>query len=301
MTKRNGFTLIELLVVIAIIAILAAILFPVFAQAREKARQAACVSNEKQIGLAILMYNQDYDETMPMDRSFGNYNTGLSIEIGPYLQKVNSFSGNTGGVWHCPDDGVVAAEDPADGITLPAGAVHQSYVPVVGIVSGGSLDGYDESAWLKTTSSAGPNTWNPGRADSQFADPAGTFIMGENTNPSMILGQNPVGIKRPFEIPAALNSGAFFAQNCTSPEDNTNCSSLLNGSTGGGWHQGGWNYVYADGHVKFKIPSQTIGVGCNNGSAGLVHCNSIGGGTPDTGTECWWRAPCGPWTVTPGD
>ncbi len=63
--QRRGFTLIELLVVIAIIAILAAILFPVFAQAREKARQASCLSNMKQHGLAILMYSQDYDELMP--------------------------------------------------------------------------------------------------------------------------------------------------------------------------------------------------------------------------------------------
>jgi len=62
----KGFTLIELLVVIAIIAILAAILFPVFAQAREKARQTTCLSNLKQIGLALNMYVQDYDETFPM-------------------------------------------------------------------------------------------------------------------------------------------------------------------------------------------------------------------------------------------
>lgn len=63
---RRAFTLIELLVVIAIIAILAAILFPVFAQAREKARAITCVSNEKQIGLAFMLYVQDYDETFPM-------------------------------------------------------------------------------------------------------------------------------------------------------------------------------------------------------------------------------------------
>ncbi len=60
--KRNGFTLIELLVVIAIIAILAAILFPVFAQAREKARAISCMSNHKQLALALRMYTQDYDE-----------------------------------------------------------------------------------------------------------------------------------------------------------------------------------------------------------------------------------------------
>src|SRR5438045_8254156 len=62
---RHAFTLIELLVVIAIIAILAAILFPVFARAREKARQASCQSNLKQIGIAFKMYVQDYDETWP--------------------------------------------------------------------------------------------------------------------------------------------------------------------------------------------------------------------------------------------
>jgi prepilin-type N-terminal cleavage/methylation domain-containing protein len=64
-TNRRGFTLIELLVVIAIIAILAAILFPVFAQARESARKTTCLSNMKQLGLGVMMYVQDYDEVFP--------------------------------------------------------------------------------------------------------------------------------------------------------------------------------------------------------------------------------------------
>lgn len=71
-TRLSGFTLIELLVVIAIIAILAAILFPVFAKAREKARQASCQSNLKQIGLALLSYQQDYDEWTPPEM-IGDY------------------------------------------------------------------------------------------------------------------------------------------------------------------------------------------------------------------------------------
>src|SRR5207302_5942836 len=69
-SSRTAFTLIELLVVIAIIAILAAILFPVFAQAREKARQANCLSNFKQIGLGVMMYVQDWDETYPTSRLY---------------------------------------------------------------------------------------------------------------------------------------------------------------------------------------------------------------------------------------
>src|SRR5918994_5557325 len=69
---RHGFTLIELLVVIAIIAILAAILFPVFAQARAKARQSACLSNMKQLGTGLIMYAQDYDETLPLNDYIGN-------------------------------------------------------------------------------------------------------------------------------------------------------------------------------------------------------------------------------------
>jgi prepilin-type N-terminal cleavage/methylation domain-containing protein/prepilin-type processing-associated H-X9-DG protein len=81
--SRRGFTLIELLVVIAIIAILAAILFPVFARAREKARMASCQSNLKQLALGVLMYAQDYDEMTP--GAYGNSSryTGLPIPPGP--------------------------------------------------------------------------------------------------------------------------------------------------------------------------------------------------------------------------
>jgi prepilin-type N-terminal cleavage/methylation domain-containing protein len=103
--KRAGFTLIELLVVIAIIAILAAILFPVFAQAREQARKATCVSNTKQLGLGTMMYVQDYDEMYPCNswdgapmgttdndiRQDGNRFTLWPWRIMPYLKNKQIF------------------------------------------------------------------------------------------------------------------------------------------------------------------------------------------------------------------
>ncbi len=85
-SARSGFTLIELLVVIAIIAILAAILFPVFAQAREKARQTACLSNLKQVGLAVRMYVQDYDETLPRTELGGDVDAAHEYLWGDMLQ-----------------------------------------------------------------------------------------------------------------------------------------------------------------------------------------------------------------------
>src|SRR6476620_4419859 len=106
--KARGFTLIELLVVIAIIAILAAILFPVFAQAREKARSTACLSNMKQMGMASVMYADDNNETLPTWSAYyaDYYSTQPSSEkypdavthywdalIQPYVKNGNPVSG----------------------------------------------------------------------------------------------------------------------------------------------------------------------------------------------------------------
>jgi len=106
--RRSAFTLIELLVVIAIIAILAAILFPVFAQAREKARQITCVSNEKQMGLALLQYVQDNDEYLPMAQYADNVpvNHDWAAVIQPYVKNGlvvgNGYQTGQGGIWSCP-------------------------------------------------------------------------------------------------------------------------------------------------------------------------------------------------------
>ena len=87
----RGFTLIELLVVIAIIAILAAILFPVFARAREKARETSCTSQLRQLGLALHMYAQDYDEQFPFDNYAGNPHPMLCTGLYPYVKNRSIF------------------------------------------------------------------------------------------------------------------------------------------------------------------------------------------------------------------
>ncbi|RYX85515.1 DUF1559 domain-containing protein [bacterium] len=96
--KASAFTLIELLVVIAIIAILASILFPVFARARENARRSSCMSNQKQLGLGLLQYTQDYDEKYPAGLANGNNWKGIGWAgmINPYVKSAQVFS--------CPND-----------------------------------------------------------------------------------------------------------------------------------------------------------------------------------------------------
>ena len=139
MLRRRAFTLIELLVVLAIITILAAILFPVFAQAREKARQTSCLSNLKEIGLSMMAYVQDYDETYPLTFYLANGNSCIMTEyqeLQPYQKSAQLIV--------CPSDpnplnyntGVTSFGQPPLCSSSPAANI-MSYQPNMNVIASG--------------------------------------------------------------------------------------------------------------------------------------------------------------------
>jgi prepilin-type N-terminal cleavage/methylation domain-containing protein/prepilin-type processing-associated H-X9-DG protein len=200
--SRQAFTLIELLVVIAIIAILAAILFPVFAKAREKARQASCASNLKQLGLAMMQYNQDYDEKYPSvtDQQSTTVSAG-AIQYWPYA--VYPYV-KSAGIYRCPDDAstnacsyvansytgqqaVAAIDSPATVLMAADGNIGTSATKMASSAATGNGLNEDYSLWCQTyrISNTGQSTpRHTQRANFLFCDghvkvspplPTGTF------------------------------------------------------------------------------------------------------------------------------
>ena len=164
MTRRAGFTLIELLVVIAIIAILAAILFPVFARAREKARQTSCLSNLKQLGLAFLMYAQDYDETIP----------GARLPYGGWTGAVEPYTKNQQ-IFQCPSwsgtGGIIARGAACGG----CGGWVQVYWGGYGYAN--------QVPGLPTATNRGCNNWQTARAIGSYEYPAEQLLVYDSTCP----------------------------------------------------------------------------------------------------------------------
>ena len=231
--SNRGFTLIELLVVIAIIAILAAILFPVFARAREKARQASCASNVKQLMLGLSMYVQDYDEkTCGMRMGYGNGSGGDVCGWGiswcdmiqPYIKNYQLFA--------CPSNAVNA-------LTPPGGVAYfTSYGYSSG--SGGSSAG--------GCGDIGYNNANPPLTVSlaQFTSPASTPKIMDCVHYSM----------RP---PGGGMCGAN--PNWSKATDLTVAGGRCNGALA--IHNGGLNVGFMDGHVKW-MSAQNLQM-ANNG------------------------------------
>jgi prepilin-type N-terminal cleavage/methylation domain-containing protein len=264
-TTRRGFTLIELLVVIAIIAILAAILFPVFAKAREKARQASCESNQKQIGLAFIQYVQDYDEKLPC---------GNDINGSGWASQINQYVKSTG-LYRCPDDGTqpviyntttnaqdypisYAMNSDLTGRGIAAGVATASFVSpastvllfeVTGVIgdpttasAAGNTPGTAEGSATGDGNDANADT--PGTAEvlyggSGTSAAVGTPLYAEGTNSSI----GGLGTARTNVVGGAASNAVAY-------------------------HDPGTIYLADDGHVKFLRPEK-VSAGCSATAVGV--------------------------------
>jgi prepilin-type N-terminal cleavage/methylation domain-containing protein len=169
--RRKGFTLIELLVVVAIIVILAGILYPVFAATRRAAYNSVCLSNLKQIGLAVQMYTQDYDESFPTACSQDDRITGRAQPLWPtptpYLWEVVAPYVKNAGVWRCPAD---------RGYKVPALALN--FEPSTYAKTGSSYQYNTNLAWASTGFLGRRGSWLPLTVGA-IQTPAETMVAAE--------------------------------------------------------------------------------------------------------------------------
>jgi prepilin-type N-terminal cleavage/methylation domain-containing protein/prepilin-type processing-associated H-X9-DG protein len=250
---RKGFTLIELLIVVAIIALLAAILFPVFARARENARRASCQSNLKQLGLGIAQYVQDYDERMPPSEQYNVYGAGALLSsksrtwrsiIYPYVKSVQ--------VYYCPSYYKEQSADPTtqlwrpnldgtiDELNVSNGAETAGYVANVG-------RGIDSGNRAKDPAT-GP-FWGSGQAGvamSQMVSPSTLIFLHERPT---FEGDGNLSYRLGFSMTDIWSSSGVPITASTIIGNNP----LTSRAT---VHLGGMNYLFGDGHVKWYQPSQ---------------------------------------------
>jgi len=263
MRSQKGFTLIELLVVIAIIAILAAILFPVFAKVREKARQTSCLSNEKQLGLAFVQYSEDYDEHLPVGLTNVHGFTdgeGWAGTIYPYVKSTGAFK--------CPDD-------PSNSLNY-FGAPYISYV-------------YNGQQIARPTSSGGINA-----SVASYVSPSVTVLLCEGFGEPANISQTNEGVQS-----IATETGNGWCSATSDGVEEYNCwdgSVALQLGTGngtrnynvtwapaGGVHSGGSNYLMSDGHAKWlqlsAVSTGTIAASSTNSQGANNSYNSVAAGT----------------------
>jgi len=219
--NRPGFTLIELLVVIAVVAIIAAILFPVFQSVRENARRTTCASNLKQIGLALLLYGQDYDEALPFLDYNNHHHLGddWQVCLRPFVQSAQ--------VWVCPSaSDYVTNNIAARSFGLPFAVLPSSYA-------------FSETAAARTT---------PGQIDADGpanGHSAGPALWGDCGRPSVTFLLMDKGYGAAF---TPWTQWDLRAQETLDAQG----VSLF------GPHRGGKNVAFADGHVRFLAGTRII-------------------------------------------
>ena len=228
-TRKDAFTLIELLVVIAIIAILAAILFPVFAQAREKARQTACLSNTKQLALALNMYLQDYDETFyphVTERTAPPGTPDTAVDRAPfsYRTKLEPYIKNTG-IFKCPSAPAWPVPSAGRWFTTDYGNNHNE----------SNLVGANQRAWYLANPDFG---FNENTTLASITYPSEFIAIAEAARASGVPSRGGL-----YPQPFAFDDAAL-------PDSQQQARFKPR-------HNNGGNIAYADGHAKWTRPEKT--------------------------------------------
>jgi prepilin-type N-terminal cleavage/methylation domain-containing protein len=288
MQRNKGFTLIELLVVIAIIAILAAILFPVFAKVREKARQTACLSNIRQLGLAIGQYANDYDDHFPNGADASGRASGWAYTVYPYTSSAAVFT--------CPDDSSQTGQGTfaLNGQTRPYasssygyntdfayqdyfGNPSQSGCGASTCPNGNKSYGQeymtepDKTVVLfEVTGSRFYDITDSNRLDPKADGNFGASASGNGLGFDSYNGGNvdPVGGNEPASAAAATPTDGFVKYD-TGYFQNSTINGMFRNPIGR--HSGGTNYLLGDYHAKW-LRSSSISAGWNNATA-----DSVGG------------------------
>lgn len=282
--KQRGFTLIELLVVIAIIAILAAILFPVFAKAREKARQTSCLSQTKQLGLSFIQYYQDYDEKLPAgtlnDTTLAYLDKPGVGWAGQIYSQVKSV-----GIYKCPDDSTTQIASTA---TVPtqvpvsygfnsnaAGQTQATY----GNVAKSILAFETVNNQADVTAAASKTAVSPGDSNSAAGDgESGNTVPTATASERGMQGGGNNGASATPQYATGILSGS----NATAIGTAIGTFATLTGR-----HSDGTNYLLADGHSKW-FRNSAVSAGLNNttnngcGQAGNNNTVFTGGATDTT-------------------
>jgi len=269
MNRRKAFTLIELLVVIGIIALLAAILFPVFGRAREKARQATCTSNMKQLGLAFTMYTQDNDEYWPIGDQVNGDDSGWYTSVYPYIRSANIYT--------CPSD-----------TTTGTG--------VISYAMNRNLTRVAESNYTALPQNGGTASSSGGFLTiASLVQPSKTIllleIMGMNSQFSGNDEENSVSVFGPTQTSSpskmidTFKPTEFYATGILgNPAENGSYYYPPSGDLAtNGRHSEGANYVFCDGHVKWEM-GQYVSPGQNNNNSNCTQNTLNNYGTPCLGT-----------------